>query len=179
MTSLPARTRLLASILFFATLLCIVLIVGVSGYASTQPNAFAAARGESLGVENTGWTIGGIATGLLLASHWMLTMVQVLILWQTSALMRQYRDDRALSPQAAGAIRNIGLGILLHAGLQVLRHPVDTLALTLDAPAGQHAVAITLGTNELGTALAGGIMLLIGVVMRQAVAVSQENQEFV
>ena len=179
MTPLPQRTRNLASLLYGATLIFMLLVLGAAFYLSTQTPTFLGERFQALAIENTGWEVGTLAILLLLTIFWLLTLTKLWGLWNAAELLKEYRSDRALSPKAAQSIRNMGLAGLCLAILQVLRSPIDSLALTLDAPAGQHMVSINLGTGEIGTAIAGGTLLLIGFVMSQAVAISQENQEFV
>jgi len=51
--------------------------------------------------------------------------------------------------------------------------------LTLGAPAGQRALAMGLGSNELLTLLFAGMVWQISAVMAKAVALAEENAQFV
>ncbi len=54
-----------------------------------------------------------------------------------------------------------------------------SVVLTLGAPAGQRALAIGLGSNELLTLLFAGMVWQIAAVMAKAVALAEENAQFV
>jgi hypothetical protein len=56
---------------------------------------------------------------------------------------------------------------------------VVTVVLTLGAPAGQRALSLGLGSNELLTLLFAGMVWQIAAVMARAVALAEENAQFV
>ncbi|MGH1412030.1 MAG: DUF2975 domain-containing protein [Pelagimonas sp.] len=179
MTNLPERTRTAAFILRIATLAGTALVAGATLWAVYRHQDLAQYRVADLAIPASDWDIGRLATALLQASAMAEGLVILAVLWFTASLLKQYQNNTALSEQAARAIRNIGFGTLALAAVQILRQPLDTFALTLDAPEGQRMISLGFGTGELGTVIGGGIMLLIGAVMMQAVSISQENQEFV
>jgi hypothetical protein len=53
------------------------------------------------------------------------------------------------------------------------------VVLTLGAPAGQRALSLGLGSNELLTLLFAGMVWQIAAVMTRAVALAEENAQFV
>ncbi|MBV2358993.1 DUF2975 domain-containing protein [Thalassococcus sp. CAU 1522] len=178
MTHLPHRTRRIAHALFLSVTILMAAIVGLLIYVTAVPTLLVAERAHSFGLE-VAWPVSGTARAALVACAWMSAGIALFTLSQVARLFRAYADDAALTPNAARAIRGIGLGLVAQAFWSLLLHPLSGLALTMDAPVGQRMLAIAIQSDAIGTALAGGLMLLIGIVMTQAVAVARENEGFV
>lgn len=100
-------------------------------------------------------------------------------LWHLRALMRLYSRGVILAQACASAIQRIGLGVLGVLVLGVLAHTLQVLVLTALNPVGQRSVSVALGSTDLGLALTGGLLVLIGWVMREAAAAADENAAFV
>ena len=107
------------------------------------------------------------------------TLAALYVLWQMRRLFRCYRVGQTLSGDAARAILRIGVGILAVLILGVLAHSLQGLALTLGNPPGQRSLSVAVSSADLALALTGGLILVIGWVMREAVDVAEENRGFV
>ena len=94
-------------------------------------------------------------------------------------LFRRYRAGETLSYGCAQAIRRIGAGVLAMFGLGLLTYTLQILVLTSANPVGQRALSVNFGSNDLALLLTGGLVLLIGWVMGEAVAAAEENRGFV
>ncbi len=81
------------------------------------------------------------------------------------------RNVRYLRGFAAGVFASVVAGFLVSMAISVL--------LTLGAPAGQRALAMGLGSNELLTLLFAGMVWQISAVMAKAVALAEENAQFI
>jgi len=81
------------------------------------------------------------------------------------------RTVRYLRGFAAGVFASVVTGFVVAMAISVL--------LTLGAPAGQRALAVGLGSNELITLLFAGMVWQIAAVMSRAVALAEENAQFV
>lgn len=81
------------------------------------------------------------------------------------------RTVRYLRGFAAGIFASVVAGFLVSMLTSVL--------LTAGAPAGQRALAVSLGSNELLTLLFAGMVWQIAAVMARAVALAEENAQFV
>ncbi|MDP3829113.1 MAG: DUF2975 domain-containing protein, partial [Polaromonas sp.] len=81
------------------------------------------------------------------------------------------RNVRYLRGFAAGVFASVVTGFFVSMAISVV--------LTLGAPAGQRALAMGLGSNELMTLLFAGMVWQISAVMAKAVALSEENAQFV
>ena len=78
---------------------------------------------------------------------------------------------RYLRGFAAGFFASVVTGFFVAMAISVV--------LTLGAPAGQRALAVGLGSNELITLLFAGMVWQIAAVMSRAVALAEENAQFV
>lgn len=101
------------------------------------------------------------------------------VLWQMRRLFQLYRRGETLGAPAAVAILRIGAGLLATLILGIISHSLQILVLTLRNPPGERALSIAFSSQDFGLALAGGLMLVIGWVMREAVAAAEENRSFV
>jgi len=81
------------------------------------------------------------------------------------------RTVRYLRGFAAGVFASVVAGFLVSMLTSVL--------LTAGIPAGQRALAVSLGSNELLTLLFAGMVWQIAAVMAKAVAMAEENAQFV
>ncbi|MFZ5963092.1 DUF2975 domain-containing protein [Thalassococcus sp. BH17M4-6] len=179
MTSLPTDTRRFAEFLRYAALAGIVIVVLSWGWTVLDPQRLADARAEELGLDRVGAALGPGARILLLVMAALSGAAVIATLIPAARLCRAYSRDAALSVEAAAAISGIGCGLVAQAAMGVLRRTGDTLALTLGAPAGERTLALGFGSTDLGLALAASLMLMIGLVMRQAVDIARDNAGFV
>ncbi|MEO1459499.1 MAG: hypothetical protein AAFV49_18320, partial [Pseudomonadota bacterium] len=71
------------------------------------------------------------------------------------------------------------LRLLLLSLTLLVTTPLVSVILTYDAAAGERMLAITLDSTMLVGALAGGVMVLIGWVMRVGAALAEDNAAIV
>jgi hypothetical protein len=76
-------------------------------------------------------------------------------------------------------LRGFAAGIFASVVMGVVTSMLITVVLTLGAPAGQRALSLGLGSNELLTLLFAGMVWQIAAVMARAVALAEENAQFV
>ena len=76
-------------------------------------------------------------------------------------------------------LRGFAAGIFASVVTGVLASTLVTVVLTMGAPAGQRALSLGLGSNELLTLLFAGMVWQIAAVMARAVALAEENAQFV
>ncbi|MEL7115280.1 MAG: DUF2975 domain-containing protein [Pseudomonadota bacterium] len=103
----------------------------------------------------------------------------VFVLISMRRLFGFYRCGETLSLRCALAIKRIGLGVLLTFVVGVLTHSLQVLALTMPNAPGERSLSIAFNSNDFALLLTGGLLLLIGWVMGEAVAVAEENRGFV
>ncbi|PWL35674.1 hypothetical protein [Marivita sp. XM-24bin2] len=101
------------------------------------------------------------------------------VLYQVQALFALYRNNRALTIEAALIIRNIGVGLVLIAVAQVVTRSVQSLMLTSANVAGERMLAIQFGFAQVGLVLAAGLMVVIGRSMVEAARAVDDMRGFV
>lgn len=100
-------------------------------------------------------------------------------LWHMRALFALYRVGEILSAACARHILRIGQGLVALAIVGTLLQPLQVLILTLDNPPGARQISIGLSSDTVGFLLAGGLLVVIGWVMREAARAAEENAGFV
>ena len=113
----------------------------------------------------------GLAAVAVLAAVWALDAVR--------RLFTLYAQGRALTIQAARVVGEVGRAVTALAVLGVLVPALQGLIVTFDNPAGARELALSIGTGSIGLLLAGGVMTVMGVAMRQAAAQRAELEGFV
>jgi hypothetical protein len=76
-------------------------------------------------------------------------------------------------------LRGFAAGIFASVVMGVVSSTLITVVLTAGAPAGQRALSLGFGSNELLTLLFAGMVWQIAAVMARAVALAEENAQFV
>lgn len=176
---LPLATRRAARALRGLSFLAMAVLLGLMVWIAVDPALLISHRAAALGLDMGGRSVGGASRLALVAGAWVALGAVLYTLWHMSRLFACYAGDAALTPSAAHALRHIGLGFLAQAAVGLLAHPVETLLLTLGAPSGQRMVSLAVSSADLGFVLAGGMMLIVGLVTSQAVALRAENEGFV
>ncbi len=179
MQPLPHATRTWARRLRLLSFAAMAFVVAAGVYATLDTGSLLAARAAALNIDLGQWETGAMTRVLMVTGLWIGTALTLLLLWQLARLFNHYAADAALTFEAALTIRRIGLLFFALAGFSILGRTLAGLVLTMNAPEGSRVLAIALSSSDLGFALAGGLMALIGAVTQQAVAVARENQGFV
>lgn len=179
MTSLTAGTRRWAQALYWLTWVAMAAAVAFYLYLTLVPDTLVGQSHDLLGKAKPTWPTSALTQVLLTLGIWLELATILYAQWHMAGLFRSYARDQALSPKAAICIRGIGLATLARALLSLLTTPYLSLVLSIDAPQGQRSFAVALNTETIALALAGGMMLLIGTVMAQAVTIARENEGFV
>lgn len=153
-----------------ATLALVALPLGVassvivSGVDLPVPEAVAVSDREAVAVKLLGLVPMGIAL-------WILVLMR--------RLFGLFRDGRALSEGAATAVGRMGRALVLLAAMGLVVPTLQILVVTLDEGPGLRQLSIAFGSGEVGLALAGGLMAVLGAAMREGAAAARENASFV
>jgi hypothetical protein len=103
----------------------------------------------------------------------------LMALAQARALFARYRAGEILSDACAGHIHRIGQMLVVLAFLGIVVPTLQVLALSWTNPPGQKMLQIGLSSDSLGFLVAGGLLTVIGWVMREAARIKAENEGFV
>ncbi|WP_214472511.1 DUF2975 domain-containing protein [Mesorhizobium sp. dw_380] len=101
------------------------------------------------------------------------------------ALMAARRSFQAFATgdffgqNAVRSLRYFGLGLLASALLKPVSGAVLSVLLSLDAPAGQHRLALGIDSDTLLTLLSAGIIAVITWVISEASVLADENAQFI
>ncbi len=100
-------------------------------------------------------------------------------LWNVRLLFGAYARGEVFSTVPAAYIRNVGSAMLVNVVLSVLVHSIGSVVLTIDNPAGSRQLTVSLSSNTYLLLMMGGLLVVIGWVMREAARISDENSRFV
>lgn len=100
-------------------------------------------------------------------------------LWHVRLLLAAYERGEIFTMTAADHIRRIGLVMAIYALGSVIIYTLATVLLTYDNPVGERQLAVSLSSNTYLSLLLGGLLIVIGWVMREAARLADENQQFV
>ena len=94
-------------------------------------------------------------------------------------LFRLYERDEIMTDTTAHHILRTGQWLITLAATSLLIRPMQAGLMTYDNPPGQQRLALSIDSSILGFLLAGGLLVAIGRVMREAALVAQENAGFI
>ena len=70
-------------------------------------------------------------------------------------------------------------GLLAALALDIVSRPLQVALASLANPPGDRVLAVSLAGADLGQVLAGGLMIVIGLTLRDAARIAEENRGFV
>ncbi|WP_416761348.1 DUF2975 domain-containing protein [Roseateles sp. So40a] len=115
----------------------------------------------------------GFAVNLPLA---LLTLYALWCLWR---LFSGYLRGDVFTDTAARVMRRMGQSVIAIAIAMPLTDTATILALTLGNPAGQRMLTFQLGSSHFIVLLCGLVFVALGLVLREAQRMAQENAEFI
>lgn len=176
---LPNSTRLACRILKWLALATIVLIVALyfltdanaaildSAWASLQPHIREDVT-YSAGKKLLMHTLAGI-------SYFSL----VLVLIGAARVFSLFQKGAVFTPIAVRAVRSLGLMIFLLAAIQLIMPTLMVLGLTYDNGSDKRVLTISLNASQIIFLMIGGVILIIGQILTQAIDIAQENEQFI
>lgn len=179
MSALPPRTRRLSTLLELLAYLGMAGITLAGLYISLDPAQLTIDRAAGLRIVGPLWPVGPLAQALIVVMFWVSLCALLYTLWHMGRLFRLYRRDRPLSETSARTTRHIGLGFAAQGLLGVFGGTIEGLILSIDAPVGQRMISVAVDSQDVAFLLAGGVLVLIGLVMAQAMEAVRENEAFV
>ncbi len=122
------------------------------------------------------------AVELMLAGYLVLLVPLAVLLRGVQRLRRlfqRYAAGEVFSTRTADCLAGFARAVLLWAVLQPVASALAGMLLTLDNPPGERALALSLGTGELGAVAIALVLLVIARVLREASRLAEENAAFV
>ena len=110
-----------------------------------------------------------------------LLQVAVLLfaLWQMSRLFANFAAGRIIARQSAQRLFRTGQGLVAASVFSILAQPLRTMLLSWNLGPGQRQLSVGLSSSDVAFLMAGGLLVLVGYAMREAVALRDENRSFV
>lgn len=124
--------------------------------------------------DGTALTPAKAITATLIGGTTLIPMALALL--HMRSLLGRYRAGEILSDACARHILRIGQALIAFCVLLIITPTLQILALTADNADGQKIVSIGIDGAMVGLGLAGGLLVVIGWVMREA---SREIESFV
>ena len=181
-TSPPMGQRLNALL----TLACLALACALPaltfyGLCTTPPEAWLAGLGiqPPSAVVQPGWRIALWQSGLAMLVGMLPVCGVSYGLLRARQCFRGFVRGESFSLGTVRHLRGLAVGMLVSAVAGLLSPALISVLLTLDAPAGQHALGVRVGSSEVLMLLFAGIVWQIAHVMTQAVALAEEHAQIV
>ncbi|MCA0278939.1 MAG: hypothetical protein LCH86_23340 [Proteobacteria bacterium] len=121
------------------------------------------------------------SSAILLLSITLLAQAGLMI-WALQTLRGAFREigqHDIVSSEGARLMRLSGVAFLANAVAMLLAPPVVSLIVSLDMPAGQRFLAISIGTPELLALMVSGILIVFGHLLAVAAEIDDDNKRFV
>ena len=105
--------------------------------------------------------------------------VGLFILWHMQKLFALYMQGETLTLNCTHRILRIGQGLVCLGIASLISTTAVIAYLSLGNPAGQRYLSITFGDAELRSLMAGGLLVIIGWISKEAARAEEENKAFV
>ncbi len=122
----------------------------------------------------------GPALRLLAAVIAALPLMLVLYgLWQIRELFRLFGEQRYFSVDGSKRLLRFGAALLLAAPAGIVTRSIVSVLLTMNNPEGSRHLVVQMGSNDYFLVVIGGLLLVVGWVMREAARMQHELQQIV
>ncbi len=180
----PVRTRRLGrirslsrvmAILCLVTALLLVAAIAYYWLATPAGGLLAAASVNGATLPDIGWNLrlGGFAISMIPLS------ALIYGLMQARRCFTEFASGRIFSMQTVGGLKAFSIAIAVSALLKPLAGAALSLLLSSVVVSGGRTLALTVGSDTLLTLLFAGMVAVIAWVMTDAVALADENAQFV
>lgn len=100
-------------------------------------------------------------------------------LWRLRRLFELYSVGQIFTVENARCLSSFAWALVVFAATRPLFGAVLSVVLTWRNAPGQRELAISLGSNEVGVAFVGALLLIIAWVMREGCRLAEENAQIV
>jgi hypothetical protein len=172
------RIRSLSRVMAILCLVTALLLVAAMAYywlATPAGALLAAASVSGATPPDIGWNLrlGGLAISMIPLS------ALIYGLMQARRCFTEFAGGRIFSMQTVGGLKVFSIAIAVSALLKPLAGAALSLLLSLAVVSGGRTLALTVGSDTLLTLLFAGMVAVIAWVMTDAVALADENAQFV
>ena len=174
--SVETPVRRWAVVLHVLTIVAIVVLCVALAYGilfAVLPDTLRAAAGLGKAPLSTGHHAAVAVAGALPS------FAILYVLARMRALFALYARGEMLTVACADQILRTGAGLLAALALDIVSRPLQVALASLANPPGDRVLAVSLAGADLGQVLAGGLMIVIGLTLRDAARIAEENRGFV
>ncbi len=123
--------------------------------------------------------LGGWVRSAGFVLSWVPLGVLIYAMLRTRGLFAEYAQGRLFSTAAAERLKSTARAVLLLAVFSPLMPTVFVLLFTFENPQGQRLLYLGADSTDVMTAIVGGLLFAIALVMGEAAKVAAENEQFV
>ncbi|WP_130409457.1 hypothetical protein [Thalassococcus sp. S3] len=179
MSGLPQRIRRWSQVFAYVTLAAMILIAGVFLLFLFRPAlAYDVLVDAAPSVQVAG-EIGVTTIYALLAVGALSVAVQLFLLWGMYRLFSLYAAGEALTGECGDCVSRIGAALLALPVASVIYGMASSVLLSWQNPEGQRELTIALSLHSIGFLIGGALLLMVGITIRQAAQVAEENRGFI
>lgn len=145
----------------------------------TDPEALASHARSAIGLANAPIAPSPRGYWAAFALAWVPAAFFILAMLRLGNLFRAFGEGRVLVDENATRLAQVGWLLAGFGAVTPVVRAAQSLALTFDNPGGQRQIAIMLDPGIFAALAAGATLIAFGLVPREAIRLSDENQSFV
>ncbi len=101
--------------------------------------------------------------------------VSLFALYNLQRLFGLYAAGKFFALENVRCFRNMGWALVAVVPLDILFNSALSVLLSLDQPAGERMLAISISSDDIGIAIIGAVIIIVSWIMAEAADLSQEN----
>lgn len=145
----------------------------------SDPESLANHARGTIGVTVTPPTVAVRSYWLALAAGTVPAGLFIYAMLRLASLFGRFGKGRVLEVANAVELGRIGWLLIFFGAATPVARALQSVALTYDNPVGRRQLAITIDPGMFGALAAGAVLVAFGLVLREAMRLSDENQSFV
>lgn len=145
----------------------------------TDPEALARHARSAIGIVSGPVMPSARGYWAAFALAWLPAGLFVLAMLRLGRLFRAFGEGRVLVEENAAGLLRVGWLLAGFGAATPIVRAAQSVALTFDNPEGQRQIALMLDPGIFAALAAGATLIAFGLVLREAIRLSDENQSFV
>jgi len=145
----------------------------------TDSEALARHARSAIGIANAPFAPSPRGYWTAFALAWAPAALFILAMLRLGRLFRAFGEGRVLVEENAAGLSHIGWLLAGFGAATPIVRAAQSMALTFDNPSGYRQIAIMLDPGTFAALAAGATLVAFGLVLREAIRLSDENQSFV
>ena len=169
---------------WFATVVIVLfaVIAGIVAAAMFVPLAMEFVFTEALDIGDVSREIADIPVVQRIALALLIFLAFIILIiatWQIREVFSHFQRREFFAAQTLSRVISLGRWLVILGLYDFLSDPIGSLLLTIDLPAGQKEVEVSIDGGEIYFIIFGCMMILFGWIMREAASIEEENRQFI